>query len=392
VPNKIRIVFLIDYFHRTGGTERHLALLAEWLQKSTFECTIVALDLGANPLLDRLRALGVRIAEVRLERPYTPGALARAPRLARLIKEARADIVQTFHQKSDTYGAIVARLAGVKHIISSKRDTGHLRRPWHFFLNRRLRGLFERVIVVADAVAQTAMANDGIDRSRIVRIYNGVDTARFAPPAADEALAARQAVGVGPEDFVVGMVAGFRPEKNHDVFFAALTQALPQIPTLKALCVGAGPLLDHYREAIGKGPLAGRVVFAGDSAEVSRYLRAMDVGCLVPGNNEGFSNAILEKMATGLPLVVTDVGGNAEAVAQGVNGLVIRPMDSPALTGSLVGLYRDPDKRRAMARKSRQIAEEKFSLRAMCEEHVRLYSSLVPAPRASAADLASLKG
>src|SRR6185437_8104666 len=103
----------------------------------------------------------------------------------------RYDLVQTMHQKADTYGALVARLAGCRHLICSKRDTGALRRPWHFFVNRRLRSVFEAYIVVADAVRTAVIAKDGIAPSRIVTIYNGVDIARFSPPSAAQRSVAR---------------------------------------------------------------------------------------------------------------------------------------------------------------------------------------------------------
>src|SRR4029077_4980882 len=92
------------------------------------------------------------VVHIPVGREYVPNAALQAVRLYRLLKNLRADIVQTYHQKADTYGALIARAAGVRHIISSKRDTGQLRRPRHVFLNRRFASLFERVIVVADAV------------------------------------------------------------------------------------------------------------------------------------------------------------------------------------------------------------------------------------------------
>jgi len=134
----VKILFIIDYFHRTGGTEKHLAQLIAGLPAGAFHCSVVAFDLGANPLLDGLRARGVPVISLPVGREYVPNAALQAWRLAKLMRRNRFDIVQTFHQKADTYGALIAWLSGVKHLISSKRDTGQLRRPWHFFLNRRL--------------------------------------------------------------------------------------------------------------------------------------------------------------------------------------------------------------------------------------------------------------
>ena len=183
-------------------------------------------------------------------------------------------------------------------------------------------------------------------------------------------------VGFAAGDFVVGMVAGFRPEKNHQVFFAGLLQAAPSIPSLKVLAVGAGPLLEQFRERLAQTVLAASTVFTGDVAEVLPCLWAMDVGCLTSGSNEGFSNAILEQMAVGLPMIVTDVGGNAEAVIDGENGRVIPSLDAAALSRALIDLHRNPARAAAMGRASRTRVEQRFSLERMCAEHIRLYRSL----------------
>ena len=373
--DRIKILFIIDYFHRTGGTEKHLAQLIAGLPAELFHCSVVAFDLGKNPLLDGLRVRGVPIISLPVGRVYVPNAAVQARRLSTLIRSDKYDIVQTFHQKADSFGAVIAWLSGVKHLVSSKRDTGQLRRPWHVFLNRRLRSMFERVIVVGDAVAAAVTANDRIDPVRIVKIYNGVDTVRFSPPAAADALEARRSLGFAQQDFVIGMVAGFRPEKCYDVFFDGLSRALGRIPSLKAIAVGAGPLLDHFRGVCTRGPLRNKVTFTGDTVDVGRYLWAMDVGCLVSGN-EGFSNAVLEKMAVGLPMIVTAVGGNAEAVVHGVSGFVIPPFDAEAFCEALVAIHADPAKRAAMGHRSRQLVEEKFSLDWMCAQHAQLYLSL----------------
>jgi glycosyltransferase involved in cell wall biosynthesis len=371
----IKILFIIDYFHRTGGTEKHLAELIAGLPAEAFRCSIVAFDLGENPLLDGLRARGVSIISVPVGREYVPNAALQAWRLSKLIRKNRYDIVQTIHQKADTYGAVIARLSGVKHLISSKRDTGQLRKPWHFFLNRRLKSLFDAFIVVAEAVRIAAMANDHLPASRITTIYNGVDIARLAVPSGEQRRDARAHLGFAADDFVVGIVARFRPEKNHDVFFAGVLQAAPSIPSLKVLAVGAGPLLTQFREQIAQTELGARTVFAGDVSDVLPCLWAMDVGCLT-SSNEGFSNAVVEQMAVGLPMIVTDVGGNAEAVVDGENGRVIPPQDATAFSRALIDLHDNRARTGAMGRASRTRVETRFSLERMCAEHVRLYRSV----------------
>jgi glycosyltransferase involved in cell wall biosynthesis len=203
-----------------------------------------------------------------------------------------------------------------------------------------------------------------------------VDATRFHPPSAAQRADARARLGFTDEDFVVGMVAGFRAEKNHDVFFEGLSRAAPELPSLKVLAVGGGELLAQHQQRLGATGLALRTVFAGDVADVLPYLWAMDVGCLTPGSNEGFSNAVIEQMAAGVPLIVTAVGGNPEAVANGETGWVIPPLDAAALAQALLTMHQDGPGRAAMGRAARARVEARFSLEHMCAEHARVYTAL----------------
>jgi glycosyltransferase involved in cell wall biosynthesis len=346
------------------------------LPAERFRSTVVVFDAGENTLLQELHSRGVPIIHLPVGREYVPNALRQAWRLSRLICRNRYDIVQTYHQKADTYGALIAWLSGARHLISSKRDTGQLRKPLHVFLNRRLRGLFDRFIMVANGVRDAVVAQDRLPAQRVTTIYNGVDTVRFHPPSAAQRAAARARLGFTDEDFVVGMVAGFRAEKNHDVFFEALSRATPALPSLRVLAVGGGELLAQHRQRLGGTGLAVRTVFTGDVADVLPYLWAMDVGCLTPGSNEGFSNAVIEQMAAGVPMIVTDVGGNPEAVANGQTGWVIPRLDAGALAQALVSMHEDSAGRAAMGRAARARVEAQFSLEHMCAEHARLYTAL----------------
>jgi glycosyltransferase involved in cell wall biosynthesis len=377
VSRPINILYLIDHFHGTGGTERHLAHLVRHLPREKFRCLVLAFDLVPNRWVERIVAAGTPVIHLPVMREYAPAAIPRALQLSKLIRSNRIDIVQTFHQKSDTYGATIARLSGIRHIVSSKRDTGEFKKPRHLFLNRRLRGLFEKVIVVADSIGDLVVAREHVPRSKVVRIYNGVDEHAFAPPTPQQRSQARERFGFTEEEFVVGMVARFRPEKNHDVFFSGALAAAAQIPSLRIVTVGDGTQRAEFANRYARECQERRIQIFGDVADVVTYLHAMDVGCLLPGQNEGFSNSVLEKMAVGLPMIVSNVGGNAEAVAHRKNGLVIPPRDVDAFRDALLALHADRAERLRMGRASRQLVEAKFTLRQMCQEHEALYLTLM---------------
>ena len=381
MKKRINIIYIIDTFCDPGGTETHLTRLVSLLDPERFHSMIVAFDLKENYLIRRIRDAGIEVIHIPVGSYYNYDALRKGLILSKLIRDNHIDIVQTYHFKSDFYGALIAYLSGARHIISSKRDVGDIKTRLHFLLNSMTTWLFDGYIAVADEVADIVSEKEKVNRRRITTIYNGVDTEIFSVPRDDTRKEARNSLGIGPLDYVIGMVAALRPEKNHPVLFEAVRKARESVREIKALVVGGGVLLDKYKNMCRDLGIINEVIFTGWSEDVLTYLRTLDVACLIPGNNEGFSNSIIEKMAMGLPMVVTHVGGNAEAVVDGFNGFVI-PVDDPdALSKAFVMLYMDPDLRREMGARSRQRIMDHFTLEGMVRNHENYYEAVMKSRR-----------
>lgn len=377
-PRKIRLLFLIDYWGPPAGTERHLAYLLKNLDRDAFDCRVVVFNYLPNALVDEARASGIDVQHIPVAQYYTPQAFRQARVLRQYIRLHQPDIVQAFHFKSDVYGAIVARLSGVRHFVASKRDAADYKKWLHFFLNRLVRPITQHYIAVSKVVADVISRKEGVSEDRISIIYNGVDLNRFEVPDEAARSAARAALGLAADHFVIGMSAAFRPEKDHALLFQAFREFHRQHPSARLVLVGTGPLLDHYRKVASEPDLAGLVTFTGSVNDVRPSLHALDIACLVPSMNEGFSNSIIEKMALGLPLVVTRIGGNAEAVDDGNTGFVIPPRDLASLLKGFNRLHDDAGLRARMGAAARRRTEELFSLPQMIRRHETLYRSLLP--------------
>ncbi|WP_163337115.1 glycosyltransferase [Desulfopila sp. IMCC35008] len=377
---QINILYLIDHFHRAGGTENHLARLVTSLDRSTFNCTVVTFDFADNPCSDLIKDSGIEFLHIPVGRYYTFDALKKAVLLSRIIREKKIDIVQTFHIKSDFYGTIVARMSGITNIISSKRDTGDLKSPWHLFLNKLVSWIPRTFIVVAEEVGRVVVKKEGVASNKLLTIYNGIDRQKFNVPSDKEKQAAKSWLGFSDTDFVVGTVAWLRPEKNYQGFFDAVKKASEKIPNLKAVAVGGdgdGSQLEFFKQYVSRAGITDRVLFAGQVHDVRPFLKSFDVACLVPSGNEGFSNSIIEKMAMGLPVVVSDVGGNSEAVEDGYNGFVLSENNSGMLAKALIFLAEHPDERKEMGIRSTQRVKELFTLEGMIEAHEKLYKAIM---------------
>jgi glycosyltransferase involved in cell wall biosynthesis len=378
VARKIRILFLIDYWGLPGGTERHLAYLLKNLDRSVFECRVVIFNYLPNVLTDEAMASGIDVQPIPVDRYYTPKAFRQATVLRKYIRKHDIDIVQSFHFKSDVYGAIVARLSGVRHFVASKRDAADYKNQLHFLLHRLVRPITQHYIAVSKVVADVVSSKEGVPGERMSVIYNGVDLERFAVPDQAARSAARAALGLMPEHFVIGMSAAFRPEKDHALLLQAFREFHRLHPLTRLVLIGAGPLLEHYRKEVSQSDLAGLVTFTGPVNDVRPPMHALDIACLVPSMNEGFSNSVIEKMAVGLPIVVTRIGGNAEAVEDGVTGFVIPPRDLAALLNATAKLHDDAELRSRIGAAARRRCEDLFSLPQMIRRHESLYRSLAP--------------
>jgi L-malate glycosyltransferase len=202
-------------------------------------------------------------------------------------------------------------------------------------------------------------------------LYNGVDCERFRP-AADRA-GLRRALGIAPTEILILTVANLTPVKAHaDLLSAAARVSAPAGQRLRWHWIGEGgerTALERHRAELG---LNETVEMPGASDRVPDYLAAADLFVL-PSRLEGMSNAILEAMASGLPVVARAVGGNPELIADDRYGLLVAPDAPDDLAGAIERLVQDAELRAAMGRMARQRAEREFSLAAMLARYSDYY-------------------
>jgi glycosyltransferase involved in cell wall biosynthesis len=180
-------------------------------------------------------------------------------------------------------------------------------------------------------------------------------------------------LGIAPEALVVACVGGLDPVKNHAVLIEAFARVLAQRPDGALLLIGDGPIRnDLERQA---APLGDRVRFLGHRDDVPDLLRAADVYAQV-SQTEGFSNAVLQAMATALPVLVTAVGGNVELVTE-QTGRLVAPGDVEATARALAALMDDPALRRRLGEAARRRVVEQGSQQAMVEAYCRAFERVI---------------
>jgi glycosyltransferase involved in cell wall biosynthesis len=174
---------------------------------------------------------------------------------------------------------------------------------------------------------------------------------------------------------MVVTVANFKAHKGHDYLFQAAARVRQEFPHVRFVLVGQGPLEAEIRALVQRRGLEGTVLFAGHRSDVPRVMSASDVFALA-SLHEGLSIALLEAMAVGTPPVVTDVGGLAEVVTSGRDGLVVPPRQPDELASAIGAMLRDPELRARLGRAARRRASN-FDIRSSVERAEAVYSRLL---------------
>jgi L-malate glycosyltransferase len=305
-----------------------------------------------------------------LQRTYDLTAMRAAFELRRFLREQRVQIVQTFFESSDIWAGFVAKAMSGVRLIWSRRDMGILRTGKHRVAYRLMAGVPDAVFAVSEQVRRHCIEVDRIDPARVQTIYNGLDLADWG-----RTVAPAKAAG----EFLIATVGNIRRVKGHDVFLRAAAMVVSEFPGARFSIAGEVLEADYFAELqtlVGELQLGERIHFAGGVTNLREHLSGADVFVL-PSRSEGFSNAIVEAMAASLPVVATDVGGNAEAVTDGVSGFVV-PSEAPAaLAAAIVRLLVDPMLASRMGMAGKRIVAERFTTDAMMRQITGVYDRLL---------------
>ncbi len=360
-----------------GGLENGLINLINRMPAARFRHAIACVE-DYSDFRQRLVRSDVELVALHRSRLGTFGLRRELFRLCRRLRPA---IVHS-RNLSGLDALLPARLAGVRHCVHGEHgwDVNDLNgRQWKPALLRRLHSPFvDRYITVSRDLERYLIERVGINAARITQIYNGVDTARFAP-VADKPVDVLPPGFATPATVVIGAVGRIQPVKDQATLVRAVAKLLQSRPEsgtpVRLVVVGDGPLLSELRELIDSLGIARLTWLPGAVGNVAEILRAFDLFVL-PSLSEGISNTILEAMATGLPVVATAVGGNLELIDEGQSGCFFQPGDVASLTALLAQYVAAPALRRTHGQRARQLAVERFGLATMVAHYQAVYEQL----------------
>ena len=296
-------------------------------------------------------------------------------RLSVMLRSLKPDIVHS-RNWGTIDAAVAAWLAGVPVRIHGEHTRTAADPPgknWRRKVIRRvISPLVDRFVTVSDDLRRWMITEVGVPEHKVVRIHNGVDIQRFS---GGEFEFGRRALGLSPDDFVIGAVGRLDPVKDYMTLLEAFAK-VAQRQDCKLVIVGEGVLRSELEARVAQEDLRGRVHLLGERLNVSELLKGLNI-YVNTSIAEGISNAVLEAMATGLPIIATRAGGNVELIEHGVNGTLVPVGDAYALAAAMSLYLSDSTVGAQHGIASRQRARGRFSLERMATQYKDLYTSLL---------------
>lgn len=347
-----------------GGTERLVIEICKQLQDRV-DSVVCCLDFEGAWAAEA-RALGIPVFALGRRPGFHPSL---SLQVARLIKAHHIDVVHCHHYSPYVYGLLASLIAPARLVFTEHGSLSHGKpSPKRRLVNPLLTRRAGRLCTVSGFLRENLIA-EGFPAHRLTVVHNGIEPG--PRPTPEQRLAARAALGLPEDAFVVGTCARLVPVKSLETLLRAHVSVVARYPQARTVVIGDGPeraALEALTATLGVGD---SVTFAGYRSDVRSLVPGFDVYANT-SLYEGVSLTILEAMAAAVPVVATRNGGNPEVVVDGETGFLV-PDGAPGVADAITRLAADPVRRRAMGDAGRRRLETHFSLERMVEEYAAAY-------------------
>lgn len=365
-----RVAFIVGTL-QTGGIERTVTDWCLYLKGSPeWEPIVICLLQRSGTFLQELQENGVVVRECKVHQAGF------AIRLKRLLKELNPDVVHSQVAFSMPWQVLGILWSGSRRIIFTQQNEYQNWKPLFARLRIRLYfllffGFIDKYTCVSQRVRDSLSVLSGKSSQKFVVIPNSVDTNNFFPDRLQRE-AQRQELKVDSSEFLAGMVARFSLQKGHQYLIEALRILKEKNVRCKLLLVGGGELETEIRAMVKRYNLGDTVLFYGQARDVNHVLQALD--CFILSSLwEGMPLALLEAMASGIPVIATDVAGTREVVHHLQNGILIPSRSAESIVAALLQLKESPELRENIVNQALTFVRERYSVEANMKAYLRLY-------------------
>jgi len=305
--------------------------------------------------------------------------------LVQQLRAHRPTILHCHLVRANLYGRVAAKMAGIPVVVNTLHNIEEYMQGGGIIFGsvRRFEQMTARwvskYVAVSEAVRQEAINCLHLPPDKIATILNAIDLVPYRCGSIDRS-AVRAELGIQAEDVVVGSVGRLHRQKNYPFLIRMAKTIGAKLRNVRFVIIGDGEDRQSLERMIAHFGLQDSILLPGYRPDIPRVLGGFDIFVL-PSSYEGLSIALMEAMAAGLPSIVTDVGGNAEAVVHAETGFVLLPGDEEGFTSSLETLLRNPDLRQSMGRAARERVVKLFDAERLTQEYVGLYQRLLEQSR-----------
>lgn len=369
INRKINVLHLLLSLE-TGGMERFVYEHCLEIDKSMFNVSVCCIDrLGG--FYESLVENGIRVDL--LEKNQNHFDWFFPWKLKKYLKEDNINILH-IHTGAFFHGSVAGFLAKTPGIIYTEHGR-HLVEPKVIYLLDKISSMFtDKIVTVSPDLKKHLINKIKLPAKKIVTIINGVNTKSFIPR--DKSINLLKELGIESGYNVIGAVGRLAPIKNQAALIRAFDIVQQKIPKSRLILVGEGPCETELKNLTHELGLVGSVVFAGNRKDIPEILNLFDVFVL-PSLLEGTSLSLLEAMASGVPPVVSNVGGNPNIVTEDYNGYLVEPNDFEKMAEKIISILTDAEKAQVFKNNSRNTVLSGFSLETNVELYKKIYIDLL---------------
>ena len=387
----IKILYVIDAYE-VGGGERFLTnLLRHGLMKEDFEewvCTLreagyfKKIKSEGIPVINLLRGSGPRLGfNIPKWRKVLTGltTMVALPRLVRLIRQERFCVVVSIGYPASLVVAAASWFVRRPAYVYRCAYPRSILLPFEKLLMGAVLKRYQSIVCVSGAVRESLLTQFSWLAPRTTIIHNGVSLKNIQKDSlakAEHCSDVRKRMQIGTKEIVFISMGRFVPEKGYDVLIKAFQSVLARNSSAVLIFIGDGPLRHSIEAEVAQSGIRERVRFLGIVKNPFDVLAIGDV-FILPSRSEGFSNALLEAMSVGLPVIASDIDSVCEVIDHEVTGLLVPKMDVAALAGAMDTLARNALLREQLGRKAKELMLEKFSINAVRERYNALYRTCI---------------
>lgn len=364
-------ILLLTTHLNIGGIGTYTVSLARAL-KAKGDDVVVASSGGM--LVPELVSGGVSHIKIDIstKSEISPKVLKSIIEVYKITKRLKIDVIHAQTRVTQIAGFFVSKLCGIGFVTTC-----------HGFFNKNIgRALMpawgDRVIAISEAVERHLIKDFQVPKDRIALIYNGIEIKKYLRDFSEQEKAdLKDTFGIRKDHAVIGTIARFTPDKGHDILLQALYEILKEKPNVQLVFVGDGKQRYKIIDLTQRLGLTDNVIFIKSQLNTVNILSVMDVFMFTPRRKEGLGIALLEALASGKPVVATNVGGIASIVRDGVNGFLVEPSRHQLLVEPVLRLLKDKALYQKMAHSGRETVIERFSIDGMSDKARGVYKEVM---------------